>query len=81
MNRWFMTVSPVRTLERLAESDVDVLIVAGTDEARRLCRGEQRRFRALVRKGHLRVEVLPDLEHSLLERRAATAWRRCSAPM
>ncbi len=68
VNRWFMTASPVRTMERLGQSGVDVLIVAGTDEARRLSRGEQRRFRALVRKGHLRMEVLPDLEHSLLQR-------------
>jgi alpha-beta hydrolase superfamily lysophospholipase len=68
VNRWFMTASPVRTLERLAQSDVDVLIVAGTDEAVRLCRGEHHRFRALVRKGYLRMEVLTDLDHSLLKR-------------
>ena len=68
VNRWFMSASPGRTLERLGRSDVDVLIVAGTDEARRLRRGEQRRFRALVRKGRLRMEVLPDLDHSLLNR-------------
>ena len=68
VKRLFMMTSPARTVERLVASDVDVLIVAGSEEARLLCRGEERRFRALVGKGRLRMETVPNLEHTLFER-------------
>jgi alpha-beta hydrolase superfamily lysophospholipase len=68
VNRWFITSSPAKTLERVTESDVDVLLVAGVPEAHRMYRGEHRRIRSLVRRGRFRMEVVPNLEHSLLER-------------
>ena len=66
--RWLMTGSPVRTLERLGQSGVDVLFVCGTNEAKRVYRGEQRRLHTLIAKGEVRVETVAHLDHSLLER-------------
>jgi alpha-beta hydrolase superfamily lysophospholipase len=66
--RWLMNGSPVRTLERLAQSGVDVLFVCGTNEAKRVYRGEQHRLQALIAKGEIRLETVPHLDHSLLER-------------
>jgi alpha-beta hydrolase superfamily lysophospholipase len=66
--RFLMNGSPVRTLENLAQSGVDVLFVCGTNEARRVYRGEQHRLQALIAKGEIRVETVAHLDHSLLER-------------
>jgi hypothetical protein len=66
--RWFMKGSPVRTLEKLAQSDVDVLLVTGRNEAGRVAKGEHRRLRSLVSKGGVNREIVPHLEHSLLDR-------------
>ena len=72
VNRWFVTASPGKTLERVTQAGVDVLVVAGVPEAHRIRRGEHRRIRALVRRGGFRMEVVPNLEHSLLERTGRT---------
>jgi pimeloyl-ACP methyl ester carboxylesterase len=66
--RFLVTASPARTFERLAQSGADALLIVGNVEERKLCRGERRRFRSLVRKGHLQVETVPGLEHTLFER-------------
>jgi hypothetical protein len=66
--RWLMNGSPVRTLERLGQSGVDILFVCGTNEAKRVYRGEQHRLQALIAKGEVRVETVAHLDHSLLER-------------
>ncbi len=66
--RFLVTASPARTFERLAQSGVDALLIVGSVEERKLCRGERHRFRALSRKGHLEVETVPGLEHTLFER-------------
>jgi hypothetical protein len=66
--RWFMKGSPVRTLEQLAQSDVDVLLVTGRNEAGRVAKGEHRRLRSLVSAGGVHREIVPHLEHSLLDR-------------
>ena len=66
--RWFMSGSPVRTLEKLAHSGVPVVIVAGTGEAGRVAQGEHRRLRALASAGGIHMEVVSYLEHSLLDR-------------
>jgi len=55
-------------LERLTKSGVDVLVVVGSEESRGLYRGDHRRIRALIGKGRLCIETVPNLEHSLLER-------------
>jgi len=68
VKRWLMTGTMVRTLERLAETGVDVLVVASTIEARRVYRGEQHRLDALIAKGGVHMEIVSDLDHSLLER-------------
>jgi hypothetical protein len=66
--RWFMKGSPVRTLEQLAQSGVDVLLLTGRNEAERVPKGEHRRLRSLVAAGGVRREIVPYLEHSLLDR-------------
>jgi uridylate kinase len=63
-----LTSSPVRTMEHLVQSGVDVLVVVGSGEARRIYRGEQRRLHALVARGGVHVEAIAELDHSLLER-------------
>ena len=68
VKRWLMTGTMVRTLEHLAQTGVDVLVVAGPIEARRVYRGEQHRLHALIAKGGVHMEIVPDLDHSLLER-------------
>ncbi len=72
VNRWFVKGSPAKTLERVTQDGVDVLVVAGVPEAHRIRRGEHRRIRALVRHGGFRMEIVPNLEHSLLERSGRT---------
>jgi pimeloyl-ACP methyl ester carboxylesterase len=66
--RWFMKGSPVQTLEQLAQSDVDVLLLTGRNEAGRVAKGEHRRLRSLVSAGGVHRELVPYLEHSLLDR-------------
>jgi dienelactone hydrolase len=66
--RWFMKGTPVQTLEHLRQAGVDVLIVVGSGEARRVAQGEHRRLRALVSTGGVDAETVPYLEHSLLDR-------------
>jgi alpha-beta hydrolase superfamily lysophospholipase len=68
MKRWFVTSSPARTFDRLVRSGVDVQLIAGTGEARKLCRGEEGRYRSLGRTRRFSMEVLPHLEHTLMER-------------
>ena len=63
-----MKATPGRSLTRLTQSGVDVLMVNGGVEDNLMRRGEQRRFRALLRKGRLTMETIPGLEHTLLER-------------
>jgi len=76
MKRLFVTASPTATFDRLVRSGVDVLLIAGTVEARKLRRGEERRYRSLLRTGHFSMEILPHLEHTLMER---TGRERVSA--
>jgi hypothetical protein len=66
--RWFMKGSPVRTLEQLAQSGVDVLLVTSRHDAESFPKGEHRRLRSLVSAGGVRREIIPYLEHSLLDR-------------
>jgi hypothetical protein len=68
VKRWLLTSSPVRTMEHLVQSGVDVLVVVGHGEAQRVYRGEQRRLRALVARGGVHLETVTDLDHSLLAR-------------
>lgn len=67
LKRFFVTPSPAQLFERLTESGVDVLVVVGSTDAHRLHEGERRRIRSLTRKRSFELEVMPDLEHSLLE--------------
>jgi hypothetical protein len=53
--------------ERLAKSGIPILVVAGNEEGRRLSQGEERRIGNLNRSGAFRMEVVPGLEHTLLE--------------
>jgi pimeloyl-ACP methyl ester carboxylesterase len=67
VKRWLMTGTMVRTFEHLAQTGVDILVVAGPLEVRRY-RGEQHRLHALIARGRVHLEIVPDLDHSLLER-------------
>ena len=68
LKRFFLSPSPAQRFERLTDSGVEVLIVAGHTDGQRLREGEQRRYRSLIRKSSFELVVMPDLEHSLLER-------------
>jgi pimeloyl-ACP methyl ester carboxylesterase len=68
VNRIIVKAIPARTLERLTGLGVNVLIVAGSPEARLLHRGEHRTIRSLTESGRFRMDTIPFLEHSLLER-------------
>ena len=68
VKRWMMKGTPVETLEHLVQSGTDVLLVLGTGESRKVYRGELRRLGALVSRGGVRMETVPHLDHSLLER-------------
>lgn len=54
--------------DRLTQSGVRVLVVAGSEDADRLRRGEERHYDSLTRTGTFRLESIPNLEHTLLER-------------
>ena len=71
--RWFvkrllMTATPARTLGQLDQAGIDVLVVTGEREDGLMRRGEERKFRALLRKGRVKIESIANLEHTLLER-------------
>jgi alpha-beta hydrolase superfamily lysophospholipase len=68
LKRFLVTESPASMLESLEKSGVAVLLVAGSEETRRLFQGEERRIRALTHSSAFRMEVIPGLEHTLLER-------------
>ena len=68
LKRHLVTASPASMFDRLTQSGVGVLVVTASDDAQRLRRGEQRRYDALTRTGLFRLEGIPNLEHTLLER-------------
>jgi hypothetical protein len=68
LKRHMVTASPASMFDRLTQSGVGVLVVTGSDDAQQLRRGEQRRYDALTRTGRFRLEGIPNLEHTLLER-------------
>ena len=68
VNRIAVKDIPAKTIECVTALGVDVFVVAGLYETRLLQRGEQRTIRSLVTSGRLRVETIPRLEHSLIER-------------
>jgi alpha-beta hydrolase superfamily lysophospholipase len=68
VNRLVVKAVPARTLERVTGLGVNVLIVAGSVEAHDLRRGEHRTIRSLTESGRFRMDTVPHLEHSLLER-------------
>jgi alpha-beta hydrolase superfamily lysophospholipase len=68
VHRLFVKSPPVRTFQRLARREVDVFVVAGPGETRKLLRGERWAFRSLSRSGGFSIKTVPHLEHSLLER-------------
>jgi alpha/beta superfamily hydrolase len=68
LKRALVTASPARMFDRLTQSGVRVLVVAGSEETRKLCQGEGGRYRALARKDSFRFDTIPGLEHTLLER-------------
>jgi alpha-beta hydrolase superfamily lysophospholipase len=69
LNRLAVASSPVNTFRQVIDNDSDVLVLAGEREARLLCRGESSRVRQLRSTGRFRLEVIPGLEHTLLERK------------
>jgi pimeloyl-ACP methyl ester carboxylesterase len=67
-NRIFVKAFPARTFKRLVGLDVRLFVVAGTGETLLLRRGERLLLRSLRTSGRFRMETVPRLEHSLLER-------------
>jgi pimeloyl-ACP methyl ester carboxylesterase len=68
VNRFIMGSIPANIIKRVTALGADVFVVAGLWETRLLQRGEQRTIHSLVRSGHLRIETIPHLEHSLIEK-------------
>jgi pimeloyl-ACP methyl ester carboxylesterase len=68
INRVAVQASPARSLTKVLEAGVDVFVIAGDNEAQLLSRGEAPTMRRLRRSERFRMEVIPDLEHSLFER-------------
>jgi pimeloyl-ACP methyl ester carboxylesterase len=69
LNRLAVASPPVNTFRKVIDNGSNVLVIAGEPEARLLCRGERSRIRRLRSTGRFRLEVVPGLEHTLLERR------------
>jgi alpha-beta hydrolase superfamily lysophospholipase len=69
INRIAVKTSPARRLAQVVDAGVNVLVIAGTDEARWLRGGEGATLRKLEATGRFHMEVIPDLEHTLFERR------------
>jgi alpha-beta hydrolase superfamily lysophospholipase len=67
INRIAVEITPAKRMARMVDAGVDVLVIAGTDEARWLTGGEGRTVQRLEQTGRFRVEVIPGLEHTLFE--------------
>jgi alpha-beta hydrolase superfamily lysophospholipase len=76
LKRVLVNASPAKTFERLTQSGVEVFLVIDSDGARSMRKGEQRRWDTLLRRENFRLQAVPHLEHSLLER---TGRERVSA--
>jgi pimeloyl-ACP methyl ester carboxylesterase len=69
INRVAVETSPAQRLAQVVDAGVNVLVIAGPDEARWLRGGEGPTLRKLGATGRFRMEVIPGLEHTLFERR------------
>jgi len=67
INRVAVETPPAQRLGQVVDAQVNVLVIAGTDEGRWLRGGESRTFRRLEDTGRFRMEVIPGLEHTLFE--------------
>jgi hypothetical protein len=67
INRIALESPPTNTLSRVIDTGVNVFMIAGKNEAIQLSRGERWAVRRLRRTGRFRLEVVPDLEHTLFE--------------
>jgi pimeloyl-ACP methyl ester carboxylesterase len=67
INRIAVESPPARTLTKVIESGVNLFVLAGDREAHLLKRGEGRTMRRLRQNSLFRMDVIPDLEHSLFE--------------
>ena len=68
LNRVAFASSPARSLVKVVDVGANVLVIAGSDEADQLTRGEALTMRKLRRARTFRMDVIPDLEHTLFER-------------
>jgi pimeloyl-ACP methyl ester carboxylesterase len=67
-NRVFIKAFPARTFKQLDDVGVRLFIVAGSAESTLLRRGERMLLRSLRAAGRFKMETVPHLEHSLLEK-------------
>jgi pimeloyl-ACP methyl ester carboxylesterase len=67
-NRVFVKAFPARTFKQLDSLNVRLFIIAGSAESTLLRRGERMLLRSLRATGRFRMETVPHLEHSLLEK-------------
>jgi alpha-beta hydrolase superfamily lysophospholipase len=67
VNRFGLLHPPARTLRRLVDRDVEVLVIAGYFETQKIKRGAGRALRRLVQSGRFRFDTVDKLDHSLFE--------------
>jgi hypothetical protein len=68
INRVTAEKPPVRTLREVVDTGAIMLLIVGPNESRWLVGGEGSSVRKLERTARFRMEIIPDLEHTLLER-------------
>jgi pimeloyl-ACP methyl ester carboxylesterase len=69
VKRFGLNTLPMHTLSMTLGAGVNVLVIAGRDETRRLTRGERFTMHRLRRNARFHMQEIPDLEHSLFEYR------------
>jgi alpha-beta hydrolase superfamily lysophospholipase len=68
INQLSLEPPPAHTISKAVDAGASVYVIAGNEEAKLLMRGEARVVRRMRRTGRFRVDIVPDLEHSLFER-------------
>jgi alpha-beta hydrolase superfamily lysophospholipase len=68
INRTALGPPPPAVLVKVVDAGVDIFVIVGKSEAHMLQRGERWMMRKLSRSERFRIDVVPELEHSLFDR-------------
>jgi hypothetical protein len=68
INKLSLEPPPAHTISKAVDGGANLYVIAGNEEAKLMMRGEARMVRRMRRTGRFRVDIVPDLEHSLFER-------------